>query len=158
MPRKSALTITDYGAESSTVAFAHGPITVGTIAGFLTQWGTLKTAIDGVIVGVLKSETVKLDETVLNQNLPTSPYAQRELKLKVNYVGDSGGAPTYLTIACPDLSALTLVGRNEVLLDDSAGGNVMAPLVSAMEAIMVYPGTDDETITIQSAEIVGRNT
>jgi len=158
MPRKSTLTVVDHGAETSVVAFAHGPITVGTIAGFLTQWGALKTAIEGVIIGNLKSETVKLDETILNQNTPASPYAQRELKLKVNYVGDTDGPPTYVTIACPDLSQLTLVGRNEVLLDDSAGNNVMAPLVAAMEAIMVYPGTDAETVTIQSAEIVGRNT
>ena len=155
MPRKSSLTIADAGAETSTVSFAHGEITSVSIGGFLTDWGALKTAIEGVIIGVLKSESVKLDDTVLSQALPTDPFAQRELKLKVNYVGDNGGDPTYVTIACPDLDALTLVGRNEVLLAD---GGPMAALVTAMETIMRYPGTDTETITITSAAIVGRNT
>jgi hypothetical protein len=155
MPRKSSLTIADVGAETSTVSFAHGEITVGSIGGFLTDWGALKTAVEGVIIGVLKSESVKLDDTVLSQALPTNPFAQRELKLKVNYVGDSGGDPTYITIACPDLDALTLVGRNEVLLADAGP---MAALVAAMEQIMRYPGTDTETITVTSASIVGRNT
>lgn len=155
MPRKSSITIADHGGETSTASFAHGEITSVSIGGFLTDWGNLKSAIDGVCIGTLKSESVKLDETVLDNSLPASPYAQRELKLRVNYVGDSGGKPTYVTIACPDMSALTLSGKNEVLLAD---GGAMAALVTAMETIMRYPETDTETITVQSAVIVGRNT
>ena len=76
------------------------------------------------------------------------------MKLRVNFVGNSGSPETYVTIACPNLPALTQVGEDEV---DITAGTAMPNLVTAMETIMVYPGTDAETITVTSAQIVGRN-
>lgn len=154
MPRKSAIVIRDHRGQTSTSSFAHYPLTVLNLGDFFTQWGALKTAIIGVSRGELAKENVKLDETVLSGLNATSEEARRELKLRVNFVGNSGSPETYVTIACPNLPALTQVGEDEV---DITAGTAMPNLVTAMETIMVYPGTDAETITVTSAQIVGRN-
>lgn len=154
MTHYGTLTFRDYSKELSRTTFNYGAVTVASLPGLLTDWGNLKTAIQGVSIGTLANELLVIDNTLLSGTKPTDPWAQRELKLKVNYIGNTTQKPFHVTIPCVDLDALTLNDSDEVLLADSG---VMAALVTAMETIMRTPDDDTETITVTSAFIVGRN-
>jgi hypothetical protein len=154
MSHYGTLAIRDNSKELSRFTVNYGAVTAASLPGLLTDWGNLKTAVAGVTIGELANEVLTIDNTVLSSAVPTNPFAQRELKLKVNYVGDTTGKPYHITIACPDLTNLTLNNTDEVLLAD---GGIMAALVTAMETIMRTPDDDTETVTVVSAYIVGRN-
>lgn len=153
------LSVRDYAAEPanaelSGVAIPSYQIDAANLATWLTGWGSLKTALDAIILGVQASEKVTIYDTVLSSAVPTSPFAQRELKILVRYQGDTTGRKRSFEIPTPDLAALTLTGKDNVVLAD---GGVMAAFVTAWEDVARMPDDDTETVTITGAEVVGRN-
>lgn len=154
MPHYGVLTIRDYSKELSRFTVNYTGVTAVNIGDILSQWGALKTATQNVILGVQANEQLVLDNTKLSAAVPASPFAQRELKLLVNYVGNTSGKPFQLEIPTPDLAALTLNNTDEVVIAD---GGVMAAWVAAFETIAKSPDSDVETVTVTSAFIRGRN-
>jgi len=154
MPRKSQLVFRDADGQTASSSFPHYPLTIGNLGDFLSQWGNLKTKLAAITRGRQAKENVKLDETELSNLDAASPEARVELKIRFDYVGNNGSKPTYLTVPCPDLSIIQRAGKDDVVL---TAPQAMVDAVAAMETIMVYPGTDDETITITGAKLVGRN-
>lgn len=153
------VSIRDYAAEAanaelSGVAVPSYQIDAANLATWLTGWGTLKTTLDAIILGVQASEKVTIYDTVLSGAVPVSPFAQRELKILVRYEGNDTARKRSFEIPTPDLSVLTLSGRDNVVLADAG---VMAAFVTAWEAIARMPDDDTEECTITGAEIVGRN-
>lgn len=140
--------------ELSPVNVPSYQVDAANFATWLTGWGDLKTALDAITIGVQASEIVSLYNTTISAAVPTSPFAQRELKLLVRYVGDSTGRKRSFEVPCPDLANLTLTGKDKVVLAD---GGIMAAFITAWEAIARMPDDDAETVTITGAEVVGRN-
>ena len=154
MGHYGVLTIRDYSKETSRFTVNYGAVTAVSLPGLLTDWGNLKTATQGIILGVQANETLNIDNTILSTAVPASPFAQRELKIEVSYTGDVSGKTFQVEIPTPDLAALTLNNTDEVLLAD---GGVMAAFVTAFETIARSPDNDTETVTVVKALVKGRN-
>jgi len=150
---ESSFTILDYSNEKSTTKIYNGPITVGTIAGFLTAFGNLRTAIEDIIRGEIASEAWVGDRTVLTSTPPTDEEASREAKWLVRYVGNTSDKIFTLEIATP------LKTGNMLPMSDFADltSTDMAAFVTAFEAIAKSPEDDTEGVTVQSIQFVGRN-
>ena len=153
------LTVRDYGVdlESTELSSFRVPsyqIDAANLATWLTGWGDLKTALDAIILGVQQKEHIAIYDTLISNAIPVSPFAQRELKILVTYVGNTTGKLLQFEIPTPDLAALTLGANDSIVLADAG---VMAAYVVADEAVRRMPEDDAETVTIQGARLVGRN-
>lgn len=148
-------TIRDRSKETSGFKLFNGAITAVSIGGFLTDYGNLKTAIDNLTLGVLARDLWVGDSTNISDLVPASPFAQREIGLRFHYTGDTTNKAYFVTLPCPDLAAVTYIGDTDDVLLADAG--VVAAMVTAMETIGRTPDDDTETITVQRAEVVGRN-
>lgn len=152
MPHYGTISVRDSSAELSRTAVNFGAVTAVSIAGLLTQWGTLKTAIDGIILGVIASESLVMDATVLSNAMPADENAHRELKWLVTYQGDTSLKKFRLEIPTPD-ATLRVPGSDDVLLTQPA----IAAFVAAFEDVARSPDNDTETVTVLSIKMVGRN-
>ncbi len=138
----------DYDGERSNTSFYTGNITAVSLPGTLTQFGALRTAIDGIILGTIATETLKVFDTKLSNDLPTNQNAQRESKWLVVYEDnqpffDPGvdsipneGFRKVFTFEIPTAD-LTLLIPNTDKMDISAGAG--AAFVTAFEAIARSP-------------------
>jgi hypothetical protein len=129
-------------------------ITIGNLGDILSQWGALKTETENITLGVLAQETLVLDQTIISAAVPVSAFAQRELKIEVQYVGNTSGKKFQLEIPTPDLSALTLNNTDEIVLADAGP---MAAWVTAFETLAKSPDLDTEGVTVIRALVKGRN-
>lgn len=152
---RGSFTMMDRGGEKSPVNFYAGDITAVSIAGFLTQFGALRTAIEGVTIGTVHKEMWVGDDTILSQVRPATNLAQRETKILVTYQGDTSLKLFNLEIPTADLVALTMdTDGDGIVLADSGP---MAAFVTAFEDIGRSPDDSEETVTVIRARHVGRN-
>lgn len=155
----ATLQIRDYAdeaenAELSPVIVPSYQIDAANLATWLTGWGDLKTALGNILLGVQAQEVVNIYNTTLSGALPASPFAQRELKILMTYQGNTTLRKRRIELPTPDLAALTLQGKDNVVLAD---GGVMAATVTAFEALARMSDDDAEEVTVIGAKIVGRN-
>lgn len=155
MPHLSKFTINDRSGEKSNHTLYNGAITAGSLPGFLTDFGAYRTALEAIILGNVTQEEWVGDRTQLTEAIPASNFAQRELKLLIRYVGDTSGGVHTLEIPTPDLANLTIDPSTDLV--DLADGGIMAAWVTAFQTIARTPDDDTETVTVQSARVVGRN-
>jgi len=157
MPPSATLKVQSIVAkETSPLNLSTYTIDAASLAGWLTAWGNFKTATDAICSGVLAKETVRIYETELSAALPVSQWARRELKMLVTYVGDTSGKKFHIEMPCPDLDALTLETGDANFVNIADAG-VMAAWVVEFENLARSPEDETETVTILSAQIVGRN-
>lgn len=157
MPSNSTVTIQSIvEKETSHFGFDHITLTPANVAAFVTDFNDFTTALDAIIRGVIKYEVIKYQDVFVSGALPASQDARRELKMLVRYSGDISGDRATMEIATPDLSALTLE-TGDANFVNLADGDVMAAFVTEFESIVRFPGAPTETVTISSAQIVGRN-
>lgn len=156
MTHYNIINIRDKGGELSGQKVYNGAITVTSLPGFLTDFGALKTATENLVLGELASEVLVMDNTVLSNALPASNFAQREIKLLIRYRGNTNGKNYQLEIPTPDLAALTFTAGSGDFVDITAG-TVMPAWVTAFETIARAPDDDTENVTVDSAQVVGRN-
>jgi len=157
MPSSSVVTIQSIvQKETSHFGWLNLTLTPANIGQYVTDFDTFTTALDAIIRGVIKQEVIKYQDVFVSGALPASQDARRELKMLIRYLGAINEETATMEIATPDLSVLTLEGgdANFVVLADAG---VMATFVTAFEAIVKFPGAPTETVTITSAQIVGRN-
>lgn len=134
--------LADHGGETSSV---------GMSVDSLANEGTLRSAIDGVSLGVIR-QVNRIEGTVsISGANASSPFAQVELGLRVHVSDNVNSRTGFVTIPCPDLANLTLTNDQALLAD----GSVMQSLVSAIEAHML--SRDGNPVTVTSAQVVGRN-
>jgi hypothetical protein len=153
MPHYSTFTLLDYSNEKSTVTIHNGVITAGTIAGFLTAFGALRTAIDAITIGTVNKEKWVGDDTVLSNTLPTNVFAQRELKALVLYEGDTSQKKFTVEIPTFDPTGRLVAGTDLIDLTQTE----VAAFVTAFESIAKSPDDATETVTILEMRLVGRN-
>lgn len=86
MPQPSyTLSFRDWDKKIGTAQINTGLVTALTLPALLTQVGTLRTAIDNIVIGVIAKESQTVFDTVLNDATPASAFAQRGNKWLVIY-------------------------------------------------------------------------
>lgn len=153
MPHISSWQFLDYSREKSDAAMFTGAITALTIAGFLTAFGGMRTALDAITTGTLAKEQWVGDNTVLSTTPPTDENSQRELKWLVVYSGDTTHKTFQMTIPTADPVGRLVPGTDLADLSETD----MAAFVTAFEAFARTPDSDTETVTVQQVRLVGRN-
>lgn len=139
----------EYGRVEFPIADQAGTQTVADID--TTILANLRTAVDGVTLGNIARESVRLLEGG-NDARPASALAQREFGLRVFYHLNTSGEKRNLTIPAVDIAALTIAGGGDIV--ELADGGPMAALVTEIESLVVVGG---EAVTVDRAVIVGRN-
>lgn len=149
----SSFTLMDYTKEKSDTSIYTGAITAVSIAGFLTAFGNMRTAIDNLTLGTLHKEAWIGDSTVLSQVPPTNEFAQRELKWLVRYRGNTSQKIFTLTIPTADP-----VGR---LVPDTDKADItnteVAAFITLFNSFARTPDNDTEGVTFLDMVLVGRN-
>lgn len=158
-------TLMDHNRELSNVSFYTGNVTAVSLPGLLTQFGALRTAIEGITLGVMVKEQLKVFDTKLANAAPADENAQRERKWlvvyedalpffddPVNAIPNEG----YRKVFTFEIPTAELVGR---LLPNSDEADLadagIAAFVTAFEAVARSPYGG--TANILQLRAVGRN-
>jgi hypothetical protein len=149
----SIYTLLDYSGEKSAVRLYNGAVTAVSIGGFLTAFGDLRDAIGDITLGTIHQEQWVGDLTLLSNDLPTNPFAQRELKWLVRYHGDTSNKRFTMEIPTADPTGRLIPGTDLADLTQTE----VAAFVTAFEAQARTPDSDTETVTVDEIVLVGRN-
>lgn len=157
----------DYSREKSSFSIITGDVTAVSLPGLLTEVGELRTAIEGITLGVVSDEALRAFNTNLSNTPPASPLAQIESAWLVTYedslaffddpvnaIPNEGYGKLFtMTIPTADIAAAGRLAPNsdEAVLTETA----MAAFVTAFEqtARSPYGGT----VNVVSVRHVGRN-
>jgi len=152
MATQNTVQITDYSNEKSSFSVTSITANAGNLAAQQTLAAALVGATEALTIGEVTKQAMSL--IILDAPaIPTSPYAQRELKWLVTYVGDTSGKSFSTEIAAPDIT--DNVAPNTDIADLSSTD--WAAFVTAFEAYVRSPDNGTETVTIVGARVVGRN-
>jgi len=144
--------ITDYSNEKSSFGVTSITANAGNLAAQQTLAATLVAAVEDLTIGELTKQAMSL--VILDSPaIPTNPYAQREMKWLVQYVGDASGKTFSIEIAAPDIT--DNVVPNSDIADLTSTD--WAAFVTAFEAYVRSPDNGTETVTVVGARLVGRN-
>lgn len=163
-----SFTLMDYDRETSTMNFATGPITVATLPAALTQFGALRTAIQGITVGTVAAESLYVNRTKLSNTPPADPHAQRERKWLVTYedATEYFDAPTnsipnagfgkVFNVEIPTAD----FGIADILLPNSGDANLtllpMSQFITAFENLVHSPYNG--AVSVIRIQAIGRST
>lgn len=153
MAHYSTFTLLDYSGEKSSVQVYNGSITALTIADFLTEFGALRAAIDGITLGTVHKEKWTGDDTLLSNTLPTSQFAQRELKWLVKYRNVANNKLFTVEVPTADPTGRLIPGTDLADLTNAQ----MAAFVTAFETIARTPDNDVDGTDVMEVRLVGRN-
>lgn len=167
MPGRLAFQMLDYSRERARFSLATGEVTAVSLPGLLTEVGDLRTAIEGITLGVVSNESLSVFDTPLSQTPPASPLAQVESAWLVTYedtteffddpinaIPNEGFGRLYtLTIPTADIGAAGRLQPNSDLADLSETG--MAAFIAAFEATARTP--NGGMTNVISVRHVGRN-
>jgi len=144
--------ITDYSNEKSNFNVTSITANAGNLAAQQTAAAALAAAVEDLTIGELTKQHMQLF-IVDTPAIPTNPYAQREMKWLVQYVGDSSGKIFSIEIAAPDLTDNTVPNSDIADLTSTD----WAAFVTAFESYVRSPDNGTETVTVVGAKAVGRN-
>jgi len=152
MATQNQFQITDYSNEKSSFGVVSITANAGNLAAQQTAAAALFAAIEDLSIGELTKQAMNL---IIYDTpaIPTSPYAQRELKWLVQYQGDSSGKLYSIEIAAPDVTDNVVVNTD---VADLASTD-WAAFVTAFESYARAPDNGTETVTVIGARLVGRN-
>lgn len=157
---KSRILYGDVSKEVSALEIYNGPITALSIAGYLTQFGTLQTTTDAITLGVRRAQSWIGDYTTVSNGWPTDPAAHRENKLLVDYWDTVTEEPFTLTIPTIDFTKLNFIPEagDAVYMKGASASTELAAWTAAFEAMGRSPRSDANAIEVISGRYVGRNT
>ena len=75
----------DFSNEKSSLLIHTGNVTAASLPGLITEVGALRTAIEGITLGVVGSERLTVFDTTLSNTPPTDELAQVESAWLVTY-------------------------------------------------------------------------
>jgi len=152
MATQNTIQITDYSNEKSSFGVTSVTANAGNLAAQQTLAAALVAATDDLTIGALTKQQMSL--IILDApDIPTSPYAQRELKWLVQYQGDTSGKLFSVEIAAPDIT--DNVAPNTDIADLSSDD--WEAFVTAFEAFVKSPDNGTESVSVIGARVVGRN-
>lgn len=152
MPTQNTFQITDYSDEKSTFAVLSVTGNAGNLTAQEGLAAALHDAVEDLTIGALTKQSYSI-LLVDTPAIPTNPYAQREMKWLVKYVGNTSGKAFSIEIAAPDIT------DNVVINSDVAdlGSTDWLAFKSAFEGYVKSPDNGTEAVTVVSARLVGRN-
>lgn len=150
---RATFTVLDFSGEKSPASIPAGPITALSIAGFLTEFGQMRAAIDGITLGAIHKEMWVGDDTVLTNVLPTNAFAQRELKWLVRYRGNTSQKIFTLELPTADPTGRLIAGTDRMDLTETAA----AAFVTRFNSFTRSPEDPNEAVTLMEVILVGRN-
>lgn len=162
-----SFTLYDGSRETSSFGFATAAITAVSIAGALTQFGALRTAVEGITNGAVVAEALYVNRTKFPEPaIATVADAMRETKWLVHYTDTleyfddpvnsipNAGYGKSFTVEIPtaDRSLVTMISGTD---DADITVGPMAAFVTAFEALVRSPYNG--TVEVTRIEQVGRN-
>lgn len=147
----ASATYKDYSNEKSTMKYNIGPITVGTIAGFLTQNDAFLDAVQALSLGALVHSSWTGDSTKFTGVAPTDVNAQRERKWRVEFEDTVNLTPGSFEIPVALVTGQLLTGTDKANIATTE----WAALIAAAETLV--KSDDGNSINILGATLVGRN-
>lgn len=167
MPGLLTFAMLDYSREKSAFSIITGDVTAVSLPDLLTEIGALRTAVEGITLGVVSDEGLRAFQTNLSNTPPASALAQVESCWLVTYedvtaffddpvnaIPNEGFGKLFtLTIPTAEIGAAGRLEPNSDNADLSESG--MAAFVSAFEetARTPYGGMTN----VVSIKHVGRN-
>jgi hypothetical protein len=152
MATSNGFQITDFGNEKSSFAVTSVTANAGNLAAQQTAAAALFAAVEDLTIGELTKQSMSL-LIYDTPAIPTNPFAHRELKWLVTYVGDSSGKTFSAEIAAPDVTDNLNGNSDEADLTSTD----WAAFVTAFESFARSPDNGTETVTVTKARVVGRN-
>lgn len=143
-------TMRDNNGDTSVFGIHTGAVTAVSLPGLLTQVGQVRTAIEGITLGVMAKERLKVFETALSGARAASQLAQTEIKwlatyhdntqffdAPVNAIPNAGyGKPFSIEIPTADLS---LLADGDETLDITTPGSPGNNFKLAFDAVARSP-------------------
>jgi len=152
MTTQMQLTYNDHSNEKSTLSLHFAQIAAGggNFDTVISSMNTVETAIDNMTL-CDNSKQAFYDVLSVGEDTPVSPWAQREIGVRVFFVDDVNGEKGHFTIPGPDLDSLGVVSGTDVL---DITDTLEAALVTALEANAL--SRDGNAISVQRMVIIGR--
>jgi len=149
---RTTITFTDYSQEDSTVTYHAPTLTAANFDAQATLAGALSVATNALSIGHLSRRAISQDP-ISDPGVATDVYAQRELKWRVSYQGDTSGKTFQVEIPCANLTDNLVAGTDLADVTSTSWVNFIA----AFEAYARTPDSPTETVTFLEARLVGRN-
>ena len=146
----------DYGGETSSIRLYANEITAVSIAGFLTAFGALQTALDAVTLGVRAKQTWG-EETIVSNARATNKNAQVESELLVRCQGATSEAPFSFRIPTVDYTAFNYAdppAGDAVIIEGAGASAATTALVTAIEALCTMPDDEAEGVVVVGMNVV----
>jgi len=152
MPTQNTIQVTDYSNEKSGFGVTSITVNAGNLAAQQTAAAALVGAVENLTIGHVSKQVQSL--IILDDpGLPTSPYAQRELKWLVQYQGVDSGKLFSVEIPAPDITD-NVVPNSDVADLTSTDWEAF---VTAFVSYVRSPDNGTENVIVIGARIVGRN-
>lgn len=144
--------ITDYSNEKSSFGVTSITANAGNLAAQQTAAAALVAAVEDLTIGHVSKQQMAL--VILDDpGLPTSPYAQRELKWLVQYQGVDSGKLFSVEIAAPDITDNVVPNSDVADLTSDDWDAFVTAFVSYVRS----PDNGTENVIVLGARVVGRN-
>lgn len=147
----------DYSGERKSVGGIYsGEITALTIAGFLSAFGDLQTALDAVTLGT-RSQQRWGEESVISNTRPASKAAQIETEMLVYYMGATTEQPFSFRIPTVDYTAFNYAdppAGDTVIISGAGATTATTDLVDAIEALCKSPNDPTEAVVVTGMKVV----
>lgn len=153
MPSPVTFTIRDRTDEYTPVTLYIPDLDETLWVASMAAVATIQAAIQAITLGNIARRQVVAESVSVNDVKPTSPYAQRELGVRMFW--QETVAPFkkgHITVGCPDLTVIDVTTGDNI---DVENVTVMNTLAQAIEAVAVSP--DGNPIEFYRAKLVGRN-
>lgn len=146
----------DYSGETKNIRLYSGEITAVTIAGFLTKFGALQTALDGVTLGE-RSKQSWGEESIVSNDRPASKAAQVETELLVRVQGATSEKPWSFRIPTVDYTAFNYAdppAGDQVIISGAGASAATTALVAAIEDLCKMPDDNTEAVVVVGMNVV----
>lgn len=149
---QNTIQITDYSNEKSHFGFPSSELTAGNIVAQLAAAAALVGATEDLTIGEVTKQQIAQVPLDLPA-IPTSPYAQRELKWLVQYQSVTSGKLWSLEIPAPDITD-NVIPNTDIADLTSADWDAW---VTAFVAFAKAPDDITDSVIVVGARLVGRN-
>jgi len=147
----------DYSGEVKSIQNLYsGEITAVSIAGFLSDFGDLQTALNAVTLGVM-SATSWGERTIISNDRAATKDAQIETEMLVSCRGAVTEAPFSFRIPTVDYTAFNYAdppAGDVVILTGAGATAATTALIAALVALCKAPWDETEAIEVMSMRVV----
>lgn len=151
------MTYRDYSGETKAIQNMYSnEITAVSIAGFLTQFGALQTAMNAVTLGVL-AKTGWGEETIVSNDRAATKDAQVETEMLVSLRGATTEAPFSFRIPTVDYTKFNYAdppAGDSVILSGAGATTETTDLITAIEALLKTPWDETEAVEVVGMRVV----